>query len=164
MTIAREARRPPRELAEALAAAYPPDPERFAGVEVAGAGFLNFRYADGWLAALPSRIGAAGEAYGDSDAGRGEKVLVEYVSANPTGPMNVVSARAAAVGSTLVRLLAATGHDAAGEFYVNDAGNQVDLLGRVGRRALRRTRGCRPLDARRRLPGCLPARDRTLHR
>jgi arginyl-tRNA synthetase len=129
LLIAREAGRPPRAVAEALAAAFPPDPERFAGVEVAGPGFLNFRYSQTFLERLPAAIRDAGERFGASAGGAGTRVLVEYVSANPTGPLNVVSARAAAVGAALVRLLRATGHEAAGEFYVNDAGRQVDLLG-----------------------------------
>jgi len=129
LLIGRETGRPPRAVAEALAAAFPPDPERFSAVEVAGPGFLNFRYSDAFLAALPARILREGAAFGNSEGGAGRRVLVEYVSANPTGPLNVVSARAAAVGAALVRLLRATGHDAAGEFYVNDAGRQVDLLG-----------------------------------
>src|SRR5262249_50865779 len=70
-----------------------------------------------------------GERYGRSNDGAGLPAMVEYVSANPTGPMNVVNARAAAIGDALVRLLAATGHDAKSEFYVNDSGRQVDLLG-----------------------------------
>ncbi len=129
LLIAKELKRPPRALAEALAAAFPRDPDLFEAVEVAGPGFLNFRYSPAFLERLPARIAAAGPAFGTSDGGAGRRVLVEYVSANPTGPLNVVSARAAAVGATLVRLLCATGHDAQGEFYVNDAGRQVDLLG-----------------------------------
>ena len=129
LLIAREAKRPPRAVAEALAAAFPLDPALFAGVEVAGPGFVNFRYSRAFLDRLPGLIQDAGAAFGTSAGGAGERVLVEYVSANPTGPLNIVSARAAAVGATLVRLLRATGHDAAGEFYVNDAGRQVDLLG-----------------------------------
>jgi arginyl-tRNA synthetase len=129
LLLAKEARRPPRALAEALAGAYPPDPETFASVEVAGPGFLNFRYSDRFLAALPSSIVEAGARFGRHPHVNGTPVLVEYVSANPTGPLNVVSARAAAVGAALTRLLAATGHRAEGEFYVNDSGNQVDLLG-----------------------------------
>lgn len=129
LLVAKEVRRPPRAVAESLAAAFPRDPALFSSVEVAGPGFLNFRYSDGFLAALPGAIVQAGERFGESDPGTGMRVLVEYVSANPTGPLNVVSARAAAVGAALVRLLRATGHDAAGEFYVNDAGRQVDLLG-----------------------------------
>ncbi|HEY6193626.1 MAG TPA: arginine--tRNA ligase [Candidatus Eisenbacteria bacterium] len=129
MGLAKAAKRPPRELAAELAAAFPLAGSPFAAVEVAGPGFLNFRYRDDWLAALPARIVAEAGAFGHSSAGAGEQVLVEYVSANPTGPMNIVSARAAAVGSALVRLLDAAGFAAASEFYVNDAGNQVELLG-----------------------------------
>jgi arginyl-tRNA synthetase len=129
MGLAREAKRPPRAIAEALAAAFPRDPAVIASVEVAGPGFLNFRYAPEFLAALPARIVSESEAFGRSALGSPEPTLVEYVSANPTGPLNVVNARAAAVGSTLVRLLEATGHRAEGEFYVNDAGRQVELLG-----------------------------------
>jgi len=129
LLIAREAGRPPRAVAEALAAAFPRDPATFASVEVAGPGFLNFRYSEAFLDRLPGLILEAGGRFGSSVGGAGGRVLVEYVSANPTGPLNIVSARAAAVGATLVRLLRATGHDAAGEFYINDAGRQVDLLG-----------------------------------
>lgn len=128
MILAKRLGRPPRALAEAIAAAFPTG-EVIERVEVAGPGFLNFRYSDAFLASLPGTILAQGEGFGESTAGGGERVLVEYVSANPTGPMNVVSARAAAVGSALVRVLRATGFEAASEFYVNDAGNQVGLLG-----------------------------------
>jgi arginyl-tRNA synthetase len=119
----------PRDLAERLAAGFPRDPRQFESIEVAGPGFLNFRYAREFLEALPGRMLEDGERFGASDFGAGQRIQVEYVSANPTGPLNVVSARAAAVGATLVRLLRVTGHHAEGEFYVNDAGNQVDLLG-----------------------------------
>jgi arginyl-tRNA synthetase len=129
LIVAKEARRNPREVAQAVAAGFPLDPAVFAPVEVAGPGFLNFRYSPAFVDALPGRILASGPAFGASDGGAGRRILVEYVSANPTGPLNIVSARAAAVGATLVRLLRASGHDAAGEFYVNDAGRQVDLLG-----------------------------------
>jgi arginyl-tRNA synthetase len=129
LVLARDAKRAPRVLAEALAQAFPRDPALFASVDVAGPGFLNFRYAPEFVARLPGRIRSERGAFGRSGEGRRGRVLVEYVSANPTGPMNVVSARAAAVGSTLVRLLDAAGFAVASEFYVNDAGNQVDLLG-----------------------------------
>ncbi len=129
LLIAKEAGRPPRALAETLVAHMPHGDGMFAAAEVAGPGFLNFRYSDSFLASLPARILGDDGSFGRSAAGAGERVLVEYVSANPTGPMNVVSARAAAVGATLVELLRAAGWDPAGEFYVNDAGNQVDLLG-----------------------------------
>ncbi len=129
LLLAKDSGRPPRALAEALAGAFPSDPAMFGTVEVAGPGFLNLRYSDAFLDRLPARIVREGDGFGRHPHAGGTAVLVEYVSANPTGPLNVVSARAAAVGATLVRLLAATGHRAEGEFYVNDAGNQVDLLG-----------------------------------
>jgi len=128
MILGKRLRRPPRALAEAIAAGFPRSAV-IDRVEVAGPGFLNFRYSDAFVAALPARIVAEGEQFGRSPSGAGERVLVEYVSANPTGPMNVVSARAAAVGSALVRVLQAAGFEASSEFYVNDAGNQVELLG-----------------------------------
>lgn len=129
LLLARPAGRPPRALAEALAAAFPLEAGVFEPPQVAGPGFLNLRYTRPFVEALPGRIQAAGAGFGHHDHAGGVPVLVEYVSANPTGPLNVVSARAAAVGAALVRLLRATGHRADGEFYVNDAGHQVDLLG-----------------------------------
>ncbi len=128
MILAKRLGRPPRALAEAIASAYPLDGP-IDRVEVAGPGFLNFRYRESFVAGLPERILAESDGFGASRSGAGERVLVEYVSANPTGPMNVVSARAAAVGSSLVRILGAAGFEASSEFYVNDAGNQVGLLG-----------------------------------
>jgi arginyl-tRNA synthetase len=127
--LGKEVGQNPRALAQAIAEHLPPDPERFDPPEIAGPGFLNFRYSARFVDALPASVVAADHRFGAFDHAHGTRVLVEYVSANPTGPMNVVSARTAAVGSTLVRLLDATGHVAHGEFYVNDAGNQVDLLG-----------------------------------
>ena len=146
MTLAKSAKKPPRALAEAIAKSFPLEGSPFRAVEVAGPGFLNFRYSDAWLAALPGRILGDGAAFGRSDRGGGVRILVEYVSANPTGPMNIVSARAAAVGSALVRLLDAAGYTPASEFYVNDAGNQVDLLGEsVAARFAERIGVSRPL-------------------
>ena len=129
LLIAKDVGRPPRAIAEAIVTNLPADPERFDRAEVAGPGFLNFRYSDRFVGSLVSRVRTAGERFGSSDLAHGDPVLVEYVSANPTGPLNVVSARAAAVGACLTRLLRATGHRADGEFYVNDCGNQVELLG-----------------------------------
>ena len=129
LTLAKPLGKPPRKIAEALAAAFPADPVRFAPPEVAGPGFLNFRYTPEFLERLPASIVTRGEAFGTSDFAHGSKIMVEYVSANPTGPLNVVNARAAAVGAALVRLLRAIGHEAVGEYYINDAGIQVDLLG-----------------------------------
>jgi arginyl-tRNA synthetase len=128
LVLAKDLKRNPRELAQALAQRLSGD-ARVGPAEVAGPGFLNFRYRDAFLDALPRAIVDAGPEFGGSRLGTPERIQVEYVSANPTGPLNVVSARAAAVGAALVRLFRATGHDAHGEFYVNDAGNQADLLG-----------------------------------
>ncbi len=99
-------------------------------VEVAGPGFLNFFLAPGWLSGVVDRIRAEGPAYGRSDVGRGVRVQVEFVSANPTGPLGVVNARAAAVGDCLAALLEAAGFDVEREYYVNDAGSQIERLGR----------------------------------
>jgi arginyl-tRNA synthetase len=99
------------------------------GVEIAGAGFLNFRLATAWLASNLGRILSAPDTYGRSAVGRGEKILIEYVSANPTGPLNVVNARAASIGDALIRILNAAGYEARGEFYANDWGLQAELFG-----------------------------------
>jgi arginyl-tRNA synthetase len=129
LTLAKAARRPPREVAEALRKAFEIEPDVVGSVEIAGAGFLNFRLAPAWLAASIQRILSDPDAYGASKAGRGEKILVEYVSANPTGPLNVVNARAASFGDALIRILSAAGYEADGEFYVNDWGTQAELFG-----------------------------------
>ncbi len=97
-------------------------------IDIAGPGFLNFFLDQSWLEKAMARIWAEGPAYGSTGYGEGQKVLVEFVSANPTGPLNVVNARAAAVGDCLSALLQASGYEVLREFYVNDAGNQVDLL------------------------------------
>lgn len=129
LALAKTARRPPRDVAKALVDALELDPGVIAAVEIAGAGFINFRLAPAWLQETVRRVLGDPDAYGASDAGQGERILLEYVSANPTGPLNIVSARAASLGDTLLRLLNATGHRAEGEFYVNDAGLQAELFG-----------------------------------
>ncbi len=121
---------PPREAAERLGAELVElvgaDLERF---EVAGPGFVNLFLADRWLRRALGAMLRAGESYGADGAKRGERVLVEFVSANPTGPMHVGHARNAAYGDALARLLALHGHEVTREFYVNDAGSQVAKLG-----------------------------------
>ena len=129
LTLAKSARRPPRDVAKSLIEALEVDPRVVTAVETAGAGFLNFRLAPEWLQDTVRKILAGPDTYGASEAGGGEKVLVEYVSANPTGPLNVVSARAASIGDTLIRILNAAGWRAAGEFYCNDWGLQAELFG-----------------------------------
>ena len=121
---------PPRELADRLGAELA---RRLGGrlerYEVAGPGFLNLFLADAWLRDGLTHALAAGEAFGAGGAPRPERILVEFVSANPTGPMHVGHARNAAYGDSLVRVLAYHGHEVEREFYVNDAGSQVRALG-----------------------------------
>ncbi|MBN1825868.1 MAG: arginine--tRNA ligase [Candidatus Eisenbacteria bacterium] len=127
MVLAKGLRRKPRELAEELKT----DLEAsgfFRSVEIAGPGFLNLKLRPAALHDLLGHILEEGERYGRSEPERALRRQIEFVSANPTGPLNVVSARAAAVGDTLARLFEATGHAVDREFYVNDAGSQVDHL------------------------------------
>src|SRR5262245_46807537 len=127
MVLAKDAGAKPRALAEALAAALKDDP-LLAEVTVAGPGFVNLTLTrQAWLDELDAAL-AAGPDYGRSDLGRGEAVNVEYVSANPTGPMHVGHGRGAVFGDALATLLVFTGHRVTREYYVNDAGAQVDQL------------------------------------
>ncbi len=121
--------RRPREVAAALAARFGAATAPVERVEVAGPGFLNFFLAPGWLAPVVEAVLSQGPAYGRSEGGRGRRVQVEFVSANPTGPLNVVNARAAAYGDALAACLEAAGYAVEREYYVNDAGNQFALLG-----------------------------------
>ena len=129
LALAKAVGRPPRQVAEALVGALDVGPELLEETTIAGPGFVNFRLSQARLGEDLARAVEAGDAWGSWPAHDAPPLLVEYVSANPTGPMNVVNARAAAVGSALVRLHRAAGRRTAGEFYVNDAGRQVDLLG-----------------------------------
>ncbi len=129
MASAKRLGMPPRELAEALAEWCNEELAGRATAEVAGPGFLNFRLAAGEVHAALASILELGADYGRSQAGRGEKINLEFVSANPTGPAVVVSARAAAFGSTLARLLDFSGHVVTREYFLNDAGGQVRTLG-----------------------------------
>jgi arginyl-tRNA synthetase len=129
MALAKDARLKPRDLAEKIAAELR-QVEGVTAVEVAGPGFINLTLDPGmWRAALASAM-QAGTRYGRSDLGRGEKVNVEYVSANPTGPMHVGHGRGAVFGDALANLLAFAGYAVTREYYINDAGAQVDVLAR----------------------------------
>ncbi|HEX5579975.1 MAG TPA: arginine--tRNA ligase [Gemmatimonadaceae bacterium] len=129
MTLARPLGRKPREVAEALVAAADLAAAGVASVEVAGPGFLNFRLAqDALTVGLKSAL-SAGEQYGRSVAGGGRNVVVEFVSANPTGPLHVGHGRQAALGDAISTLLAETGWNVSREFYYNDAGVQIQNLG-----------------------------------
>lgn len=129
MLLARAARRNPREIGEELAARLPALCADIEHVEVAGPGFCNVTFRPAFWRRAVAEVEAAGEAYGASDAGGGRRVLVEYVSANPTGPLHVGHGRGAAVGDSLARLLRKTGYAVETEYYLNDAGRQMRLLG-----------------------------------
>src|SRR6185503_968897 len=129
MVLAKDAGKKPRELADAIAAALSAD-DMVVKVDIAGPGFINLTLRpDVWGEELRSVIAADTE-YGRSRMGAGEKVNVEYVSANPTGPMHVGHGRGAVFGDALANLLAFAGHDVTREYYINDAGAQVDVLAR----------------------------------
>src|SRR5579859_6087696 len=129
MVLGKQAGMAPRALADLLAAELRGLPA-VAEVEIAGPGFLNLRLADFYWAERLRDLLRAGIAYGDSTLGKGEKINVEYVSANPTGPMHVGHGRGAVVGDALASLLAKAGWDVCREYYINDAGAQVDTLAR----------------------------------
>ncbi|MBN1480172.1 arginine--tRNA ligase [candidate division KSB1 bacterium] len=129
MTLARVEKKAPRRIAQEIIANYELDPFYIDRVDLAGPGFINFYLAPACLQRSVIEILAAGEDYGRSAIGAGERVQLEFVSANPTGPLNVVSARAASVGDVMTNLLNAAGYRAVREYYVNDAGRQVRLLG-----------------------------------
>ena len=127
LRLAKAARRNPRELAAAIVAGLPTSP-LLARTEVAGAGFINFHLAPAAYARELASIHALGSAYGESRLGQGERVLLEFVSANPTGPLHVGHGRQAAYGATLANILTAVGFEVAREYYINDAGRQMDIL------------------------------------
>ncbi|MFZ5491120.1 MAG: arginine--tRNA ligase [Pseudomonadota bacterium] len=127
LTLAKAARSAPRALAERIVAALPEN-AAVARVEVAGPGFINFYLQPGAQLGVLLDVLAAGDAYGQSRVGAGQRVHLEFVSANPTGPLHVGHGRGAAYGSSLANLLAAAGFAVEREYYVNDAGRQMDIL------------------------------------
>jgi len=131
MLLAKPARRKPRDIAEQLIAALADalgESDQVARVEIAGPGFINFFMAPAAFQAVVPAVLEAGEAYGHSTVGDGQRVQVEFVSANPTGPLHVGHGRGAAYGAAVADLLAATGFQVHREYYVNDAGRQMDIL------------------------------------
>ncbi|MCS3828059.1 arginyl-tRNA synthetase [Salinibacter ruber] len=120
----------PRSIADTLAERLRGrvDPARIKSVEVAGPGFVNFRFAQDYLFDGLADLLAQGDTFGQTDAGAGQRALVEYVSANPTGPLNVGHGRNAVLGDTIANLLAWTGYDVTREYYYNDAGRQMRVL------------------------------------
>ena len=130
MLLAKELRRAPRQIAEEIAQRLDLAAAGVTAVEVAGPGFLNFRLSAGAVASVLSQLLAADAAFGRTDVGEGQPVMVEFVSANPTGPLHLGHGRQAALGDSVASLLAWTGWKVHREFYYNDSGNQMDNLGR----------------------------------
>jgi arginyl-tRNA synthetase len=126
LQLAKPLKRKPREIAEEICAGLLVELGDVFSVEVAGPGFINVRLPTNVLTEVLDEILTAGKQYGRSDAGHGRRVNVEFVSANPTGPLHVGHGRGAALGDAISSLLEATGHEVAREFYVNDAGVQID--------------------------------------
>jgi arginyl-tRNA synthetase len=127
LRLARRVGKPPRELAAAIVQALPASP-LLARAEVAGAGFINLYLAGAAHALVVAEVLEQAERYGQCDLGGGERLMLEFVSANPTGPLHVGHGRQAAYGATLANLLRATGYQVHREYYINDAGRQVDIL------------------------------------
>jgi arginyl-tRNA synthetase len=127
MRAAKIAGKPPRELAQAIIDCLPDDP-RIGSTELAGPGFINFRLTDAAYQAVLREILRAGSSFGRAPANTRGKVLIEYLSANPTGPLHVGHGRHAAFGATLVEILRAAGYAVEEEYYINDAGRQMDIL------------------------------------
>ncbi|WP_170368594.1 arginine--tRNA ligase [Ruegeria arenilitoris] len=143
MVLAKPAKMKPRDIADALAAKLASD-ERITSAEVAGPGFLNLRLAPPVWQGVLGAVLEQGTDYGRSNMGQGLKVNVEYVSANPTGPLHVGHTRGAVFGDALASLLAYSGHDVTREYYINDGGAQVDVLARSAFERYREANGLSP--------------------
>ncbi len=130
MVSAKPMKMAPKAIAEAIVENLELEGSCFASAEIAGAGFMNFRLSPKWYGDVLRGIEADGKDYGCVNEGHGEKVMVEFVSANPTGPMTIGNARGGVLGDSLASVLEKAGYDVWREFYVNDAGNQVELFGR----------------------------------
>ncbi len=130
MVCARTFRCAPRKVAEAICQNLVLEGSGIERVEIAGPGFINFFLSRGWFSEVVHSVLAQGDAYGRTSFGSGEKVQVEFVSANPTGPMHMGNARGGAIGDCLAAALDWAGYEVTREFYVNDAGNQIEKFGR----------------------------------
>ena len=130
LVLAKQAKLPPRKVAEFIIKNLAAPEGMLLKMEIAGPGFINFFMADAYWYRVISEIHRLGRAYGNSEMGAGVKVQVEFVSANPTGPLHIGHGRGAALGDALANLLAATGHTVEREYYINDVGNQILTLGK----------------------------------
>ena len=126
MAGARAYHQAPRMIAEAIVKNFSLDGGYIDRCEIAGPGFINFYLSDKYYSDVLKDIVSSGDNYGRSDYGEGKKMLVEFVSANPTGPMHIGNARGGAIGDCLASVLDAAGYDVQREFYINDAGNQIE--------------------------------------
>ena len=126
MATAKALKMNPRAIAEAITNHMDLEGTIFSSVEIAGPGFMNFRLGSKWYGDVLAEIEAEGALYGQGEGSKGQKVMVEFVSANPTGPMHMGNARGGVLGDTLANVLARDGADTWKEFYVNDAGNQIN--------------------------------------
>ena len=126
MAGARAFHQAPRTIAQAICDNISLDGSLIEKYEIAGPGFINFYMADDYYSEILKDVVESGDDYGKSDYGKGKKVLVEFVSANPTGPMHIGNARGGAIGDCLASVLDAAGYDVQREFYINDAGNQIE--------------------------------------
>ncbi|MBU7007332.1 arginine--tRNA ligase [Phosphitispora fastidiosa] len=130
MLLTRQARMAPRQIAETIAEGINTESARIARIEIAGPGFINFFLESTWVYDVLPQVEKEGELYGDSATGQGKKVQVEFVSANPTGLLHMGNARGAALGDTMAALMQAAGFEVSREFYINDAGNQIENFGK----------------------------------
>lgn len=130
MVCAKAFRLPPRKIAELICGEINLDGTLFYKWEIAGPGFINFFLSKSWFANVVKEVLDEGDEYGKTDYGKGKRVLVEFVSANPTGPMHVGNARGGAIGDCLASVLQWAGYHAEREFYINDAGNQIEKFGK----------------------------------
>ena len=130
LAAAKELKLSPRKIAEALVEHLELEGSYFRTCSIAGPGFINFFLSEKWYIEVLKIAEEMGESYGEINVGDGKKVMVEFVSANPTGPMTIGNARGGVLGDTLASILSKAGYNVWREFYVNDAGNQVDLFGK----------------------------------
>ncbi len=129
LVLAASARQKPRELAEDIKSEIMAEPGAVQGIDVAGPGFLNFTLRPAFWQSAAASILQEGQHYGACDLGQKQKVLIEFVSANPTGPLHIGHGRGAAVGDSLARILSFAGYEVSTEYYLNDAGRQMQILG-----------------------------------
>ena len=127
MLLARQAKMPPRKIAEIIVAQIPVNQSGFKQVDIAGAGFINFYFDNSWLHGIPNLVQTMGNEYGLNQK-QNKKVQVEFVSANPTGNLHMGNARGGAIGDSLANILHLAGYDVEREFYINDAGNQIEIF------------------------------------